>query len=349
MPSASQLRASAIIAFREELARLQAEGVLSLDEQTLERLRIRYETELASLAAAGEIDLTPAAARLSTGMRVATLLGTIALSAAYALFVSAHWGQLSLLLQLALVTLPTLALIALTHLAARREPSGYVASILATVAVIAFFTNLATLGALFNLPDSRAALLVVGVFAILLAYGYGLSLPLIFGIAGVGGWLWTLGAIPLGLWWRDGFGLIEPLLVVGLLALVLPAFIPKPTHFAGWWRGMGATAFVLGLLLAGQNGRMSAFSALGVHTIETGYKLLGAAALTGLIAWGIRRDQRLVMQIGSAGAVLFLFLRLVDWFWALVPQWLFFLLVGGFALGVLFLLRRLRRVRREAT
>jgi hypothetical protein len=47
--------------------------------------------------------------------------------------------------------------------------------------------------------------------------------------------------------------------------------------------------------------------------------------------------------------VLFLFLRLVDWFWTLVPQWLFFLLVGGFALGVLFLLRRLRRVRREAT
>ncbi len=348
MPSASQVRASAIIAFREELARLQAEGVLALDPETLERLRTRYDTELAALAAQGDIDLTPATARLSTGMRVATLLGTIALSAAYAFFVSAHWGQLSFPLQLSLVALPTLLLIALTHLAAQREPSGYVASLLATVAVIAFFTNLATLGALFNLPDSRAALLTVGVFAMLLAYGYGLTLPLILGVVGVGGWLWTLGAIPLGLWWRDGFGLIEPLLLVGSLALLVPARIRQPAQFAGWWRGMGATVLVLGLLLVEQNGRMSAFTSFDPHTIEIGYKLLGAVVLTGLVTWGIRRDHRLVMQIGSAGAVLFLFLRLVDWFWALVPKWLFFLLVGGFALGVLLVLRQLRRVRVEA-
>ena len=64
--------------------------------------------------------------------------------------------------------------------------------------------------------------------------------------------------------------------------------------------------------------------------------------LAALVAWGIRRDQRLVMQIGTAGAVIFLFLRLVDWFWKLVPQWLFFLLVGAFALAVLLFLRRLR-------
>ena len=348
MASASQVRASAIIAFREELSRLQAEGVLALDPETQERLRTRYDTELASLAAQGEIDLTPATARLSTGMRVATLLGTIALSAAYALFVTAHWGQLSFPLQLSLVTVPPLLLVALTDLAARREPSGYVASLLATVAVIAFSTNLATLGALFNLPDSRAVLLTVGVFAMLLAYGYGLTLPLILGIVGIGGWLWTLGAIPFGLWWRDGFSLIEPLLLLGTLALFVPAVIRKPAHFAGWWRGMGATVLVLGLLLVEQNGRMSAFTFLDTHTIEIGYQLLGAAVLAGLVTWGIRRDHRLVMQIGSAGAVLFLFLRLVDWFWDLVPKWLFFLLVGGFALGVLLLLRRLRLMRVEA-
>lgn len=348
MPSASQLRASAIIAFREELVRLQAEGVLALDPATLERLRARHDTELAGLAAQGEIDLTAAAARLSTGMRIATLLGTIALSAAYAFFVSSHWGQLSLPLQLALVVVPTLILVALTHLAARREPSGYVASLLATVAVIAFFTNLGTLGALFNLPDSRTALLLVGAFAMLLAYGYGLTLPLLCGIVGVGGWLWTLGAIPFGLWWRDGFGMIEPLLLVGSLALFVPAVIRQPAHFAGWWRGMGASVLVLGLLLVEQNGRMSAFTGLDVHTIEIGYKLLGAVVLTGLVAWGIRHDQRPVMQIASAGAVLFLFLRLVDWFWALVPKWLFFLLVGGFALAVLLVLRQLRRMRVEA-
>ncbi len=348
MPSEDQRRAAAIISFREELARLQAEGVLSLDAATLERLRARHDAELARLSARGDVDLTAGAARLSTGMRVATLLGTIALSAAYAFFVSAHWGQLALPMQLALVTVPTFVLLALTHVTARNEPSGYVASLLATVAVIAFFTNLTTLGALFNLPDSRMALLIVGGFAMLLAYGYGLTLPLLPGIAGIGGWLWTLGAIPLGLWWRDGFTLVEPMLLTGAVLLAVPAFIRAPKRFTPWWRGIGATVLVLGLLTVAESGQMSAITSLDAHTIELGYKVVGAVVLGGLVTWGIRRDERIVMQIGTAGAVLFLFMRLVDWFWDLVPKWLFFLLVGAFALGVLLLLRYLRRTRLEA-
>ncbi len=345
MPSADQQRATAIIAFREELARLEAQGVVALDPATRDRIRAHHEAMLAALAATGEVDLSAAAARLSTGMRIATLLGTIALSAAYGLFVSSHWGALSLTLQLALVSLPPLLLVALTHFAAARERTGYVASLIATVAAIAFATNLGTLGQLFNLPDSRTALLAVGAFAMLLAYGYGLTLPLLLGIGGIGGWLWTLGAIPLGLWWRDGSGVIEPLLLVGLLALTAPAWIRGPAKFAPWYRGMGAAVVVIGLLCVENVGELSAFTAVDVHTIELGYKLLGAVVLTALITWGIWRDQRVVVQIGSAGAVLYLFMRLVDWFWDLVPQWLFFLLVGAFALAVLLVLRRLRWTR----
>jgi len=349
MPSADQLRASAIIAFREELARLEAAGVVALDPATRDRIRLQHDAELAALAAAGDVDLTATAARLSVGMRVATLLGTIALSAAYGFFVSSHWGTLALAAQLALVSLPPVLLAALTPVAAAREPSGYVASLIATVAAIAFAVNLGTLGQLYNLPDSRGAFLAVGAFAMLLAYGYGLTLPLIIGIGGIGGWLWTLGAIPLGLWWRDGFGVIEPLLLVGLLALTAPAWVRGPAKFAPWWRGLGATALVLGLLLVEMNGDLSAFATTDVHTIEIGYKIVGAVALTALVAWGIRRDHHLVTQIGSAGAVLYLFMRLVDWFWDLLPKWLFFLVVGAFALAVLLVLRRLRRVRVEAT
>jgi uncharacterized membrane protein len=348
MPSAEQLRASAILAFRDELARLEAEGVVALDPAVRERIRAHHDAALSVLAAAGEVDLSVTAARLSAGMRVATLLGTIALSTAYGLFVSAYWGRLALALQLALVALPPILLVALTHVAAARERSGYVASLIATVAAIAFAVNLSTLGQLYNLPDSRSALLAGGAFAMLLAYGYGLTLPLIVGIGGIGGWLWSLGAIPLGLWWRDGFGVIEPLLLVGALALAAPAWIRGPPKFAPWWRGMGATALVLGLLLVESDGKVSAFWTTNRHTIETVYKLVGALVLTALVAWGIRRDQRLVTQIGSAGAVLYLFMRLVDWFWDLLPKWLFFLLVGAFALAVLLVLRRVRRLRVEA-
>jgi hypothetical protein len=53
MPSPDQLRASAIISFRQELARLEAEGV-ALDPATQERIRAHHDATLAALAARGE-------------------------------------------------------------------------------------------------------------------------------------------------------------------------------------------------------------------------------------------------------------------------------------------------------
>jgi len=341
MPSPEQQRAAAILAFREEIARLEREGV-ALDAATLGRIGAHHDAELARLASRGDVDLAPAAARLSMGMRIATLLGTIALSAAYVLFVSSHWGGLGLGLQLTLVIAPPLLLIVLTHVAADLERSGYVASLLATVAVIAFAVNLGTLGSLFNLPDSRNALLAVGLLGLLLAYRYRLTLPLLPGIGGIGGWLWTLGAVPLGLWWRDGFGVLEPLLLVGVGAITVPAWTRGPAAFAPWWRGTGAAAVALSLLVLGNNGQLSVFTG-SVRTIAVTYEVIGAVGLAALVAWGIWNDQRIVLQIGTAAAVLYLFLRLVDWFWHWVPQWLFFLIVGAFALAVLFVLRRLRQ------
>jgi hypothetical protein len=349
MPSKDQQRVAAILAFRDEVARLEAEGAIAPDAPALAAIRAHHDAILSGLAARGDVDISAATARLSLGMRVATLLGTIALSAAYGLFVRTHWGSLSLPIQLVLVSLPPLLLIALTDLAARWERTGYVASLIATVAVIAFAIDLGTLGALFNLPDSRSALLLVGLVALLLAYGYGLTLPLLVGIGGLGGWLWTLGAIPLGLWWRDGFAVLEPLVLVGALALTVPSWVREPASFAPWWRGLGAAALVLGLLAVEQNGALSAFAADDVHGIEIAYQVIGAVILAGLILWGVRRDHRLVMQIATAGAVIYLFMRLVDWFWDLVPQWLFFLIVGATALAVLLLLRWLRRVRMAGT
>jgi uncharacterized membrane protein len=44
---------------------------------------------------------------------------------------------------------------------------------------------------------------------------------------------------------------------------------------------------------------------------------------------------------------LLLFLRSVDWFWDMIPKWLFFLLVGALAFGALLVLRRLRLAERR--
>ena len=343
MPPTEQQRAQSILAFREELARLEVAGLVALDPAVRERIRQHHDAEL---AAQGDVDLTPAAARLSAGMRIATLLGTIALSEAYAFFVGAHWGQLAPAAQLALVTLPPILLALATHVAARREPSGYVAALLATVAAIAFGVNLATLGALYNLPDSRGFLAATGLFALLLAYGYGLTLPLLVAIVGLDGWLATLGAIPLGLWWHDGLGLMEPLMLVGLLAFSVPAWSKGPPQFTPWWRGMGVAVLLLALMMVQLNGTLTLIGGVAPDTVARAYKIVGAAVLAAFITWGVRHDDRVVTRVAVTGAVLFLFFRLVDWFWDLIPKWAFFLVVGGAALAVLLVLRRFRAARR---
>ncbi|HWA57705.1 MAG TPA: hypothetical protein VG692_10645, partial [Gemmatimonadales bacterium] len=308
MPSPEQSRVNEIHAFQAELERLTAEGLVALDAGTLARIQARHDAELGRLARISNVDLTPAAARLSLGMKIATLLGTIALSTAYALFVGDHWGRLGVALQILLVIVPTLLLVIATHVAAHRDPSGYVAALLATVAVIAFHTDLATLGTLYNLVDTRGVLLVGGGLALTLAYGYGLTLPLLAGIGLLLAWAWTLGAIPLGLWWTAGFQTMEPLVLAGAIALAVPAVTRGPARFAPWWRGAGTAAIAFGLLMLAQSGTLSLFGPLPQHRLEFIYRWVGAIVLGGLITWGIRRDQRVVMWVATGGAVLFLLL-----------------------------------------
>lgn len=343
MASPEQQRVADIAAFREELARLEREGIAAFDAETAGRVHGYHDRVLASLTADTTIDATPAAAQLSLGMRIATFLGAGALSAAYGFFVASVWGTLEMRPQLLLVSLPPLVLVLLTHLAWRRERSGYVASLLATVAVIALWVGLVAIGSLFNLPDTRQLLLAVGVFALLLAYLYGLGLPLLLGIVTFGGWLWSLAALALGLFWRDAFGMFDPLVVLGVLALLVPAVIRRPAGFAPIWRTTGAIAFGTGVLLAGSNAQLSALDG-GIDRpyIEAAYQVLAAIGLPALIVIGVRRDWSGVTVVSVIFLSLFLMSRLNAWFWDYLPKWLFFLLVGLLAVLVLVLLRQLR-------
>jgi uncharacterized membrane protein len=342
-PTAAQQRADQIAAFRAELGRLEAEGVATLDPVVREQIRAHHDATLARLSATAELDLTQGEARLSAGMRIATVLGAAALSAAWGFFVAAMWNDLDRPARLALVSIPPVLLALGTSVAASRERSGYVASIVATVATIAFAVNLAALGVLYDLPDSRNMLLAVGLFAMVLAYGHGLVLPLLAGIGGLGGWLWSLAALPQGRWWDGVFGQFEPLMILGAVAIVLPRFIQRgPPLFAVTYRAAGAMALVFALLLLGQSDSLSVFDGRSKSLIEGGYQLLGALTFALLIWQGLRRDQSELVRAGTVGMGMLLFLRSVDWFWDVIPKWAFFLLVGVLAFGTLLLLRRLR-------
>ncbi|WXL27637.1 hypothetical protein WG219_09345 [Ectopseudomonas mendocina] len=61
-----------------------------------------------------------------------------------------------------------------------------------------------------------------------------------------------------------------------------------------------------------------------------------------VICLGIQRGWADVLNVGIGFFVLLLFMKMVDWFWDFLPNYLFFLLVGMVAVIVLLVLRRLR-------
>jgi hypothetical protein len=75
---------------------------------------------------------------------------------------------------------------------------------------------------------------------------------------------------------------------------------------------------------------------------------VGLAAFVAMVWIGLRRDDAVLARAGATGLVLFLFFRMVDWFWEAIPDWLFFLLMGGLAFAALLGLRAVRARRRAA-
>ena len=78
------------------------------------------------------------------------------------------------------------------------------------------------------------------------------------------------------------------------------------------------------------------------HTIEHFYQVAGVFVAGGVVWIGIRRSWTGMVNIGTAFFTIFLFLRLVDWWWDWMPRYLFFLVVGLVAIGLVAVFKRLR-------
>ena len=178
----AQRRVDQIAAFRAELGRLEADAVLTLSPDESRAIQVHHDDLLARFARQFDVDRTSAEKQMSLGMRVASLLGALALSAAVFLFFYRFWGALSVPLQVALLVAAPIVAGMGVELAARREKTRYFASLLALVAFASFVLDLSVLATIFNLPPSPGGFLVWGVFAFVFAYGYRLRLLLLLGI-----------------------------------------------------------------------------------------------------------------------------------------------------------------------
>ena len=222
----AQTRVDQIQAFREELIVLGQEGVVTLPEETRQRLDQYHSQALGKLAARYDVDTTRGEMQLSWGMRIASFLGALALSAAVFFFFFRFWGYLSTTLQVAiLVSGPLLGALA-TELCARREKTLYFTSLLALVTLACFILNLTVLGTIFNINPSQNVFLAWGLLGLIFSYTYRLRLLLVFSL----GFLMVFIVATLSSWgggyWLAFWDRPENLIVAGSV-FILISFIPR--------------------------------------------------------------------------------------------------------------------------
>ncbi|MRR51251.1 MAG: DUF2157 domain-containing protein [Rhodocyclaceae bacterium] len=346
--SEAQGRADDIRAFRAELDRLQAEDVLVLDAARKDAVYAHHEALLAGFAARFDIDRDSRAKQLSLGMRVASFLGALALSASVFFLFYQFWGRFSEVAQVFILIASALGSLGLTVWIQGRDATGYFTKLAALVAFICFVLNLTMLGQIFNITPSDKALLPWGAMAFLLAYTCNLRLLLVAGIACVIAFV----AIRINAW--NGISLWhtlerpENVLAAALLLLTLPLGVNHRSWpgFPALYRVAGLLCLFVPMLVLGHWGEGS-YLDWNAKSIEQTYQTAGFVFSALAIAIGVRREWPETVNMGIGFFVIFLFTKFYDWWWEIMPKYLFFLVVGLTAVLILVILGRLRRMARS--
>jgi uncharacterized membrane protein len=345
-----QDRVDRILAFRRELEQLERDQALELTPDQRRRLDAHIDRTLGELASQYDVDTTASERQISLGMRIASALGGLALCAAVVLFIARYIGHWPTSIQVVVLATGPIGVTFAAEFAARRERTLYYAALLSLVAVAAFIANLSLLGIIFNIAPTPNALAVWGLFALALAYHLGLRLVLAAGLVSLVGWLTAAANSWRGWWWLDIDRRPEEIMLAGLLLAALPVAIRHTGRpdFPAVFRLVGALTFFLPMLLLSGAGQ-SSYLPWAPRTVEHFYQVLGVLLTAGVVWVGIRQNWTGMVNVGTAFFTIFLFLRLVDWWWDWMPKYVFFLLIGLVAIALVAVFKRVRVRMRSRT
>ena len=347
----AQQRADEIRIFRKELDRLETEGVLKLADAQRSAVNSHHEGLLAGFAQSFDIDRDVRSKQLSWGMRIASFLGALALAASVFFLFYQFWGRFTEAAQVAILIGAALSTFAATVWIQGRDASGYFTKLAGMVAFACFVLNVAMLGQIFNITPSDKALLPWAALAFLLAYACDLRLLLAAGIiciivytaARFGTWS--------GMYWIHFGERPENFFPLSLLLFFLPQWVPhrRREDFAPIYRVFAILSLLLPVLILSNWGYIS-YLTWPAATIQHFYQIAGFVLSAALIWLGLRRQWGEVVNSGVTFFVIFLYTKFYDWWWAILPKYLFFLVVGLTAVLFLFIIKRLRHAatKREA-
>jgi uncharacterized membrane protein len=339
----AQRRADRIALFRAELAELEREQGLILTPQQRSRLDTHLEGVLSTLSRQFGADATQSAKRISWGMRVASTLGGVALSTAIVLFLHRFWGNMPTAAHVAILAAAPLLLLVGAELAFCCRVDLYYTGLFGLAAAAGFVLELSALGSVMNLAPSPHALLGWALFAILVAYAYGLRLLLGAGLLLTCSYTAAVWIASEGADWA-AFADQAQLLIPAALVLYAAAWLTRqrdPHDFGFVYRACGAATGLTALLLWSTSGHLCC---LGItpRVAEVCCQIGGMVISAGVVFHGLRLDRSGLVNLGAVAFVVFLYVRLHSWWWHWMPKYLFFFLIGLTAIALLLIFRRLR-------
>jgi hypothetical protein len=340
---AAQRRVNRIRAFRDELQQLTADRVVAITPEQRRAIDAHHDGLLRELAAVHDVDASEAAGQLSRGMRVASFLAAVALTAAIASLVSRFWGRVDLPLQATLLcAFPLLSLVGV-ELAAQRERTLYVSSIFALAATGTYWLAVVELSALLNVPLTPPAIWGGALFAVALSMPYGFRV--VWGV-GLGALLVAIPATLFQIFGIPWTAVIEfPEFITAaafVMAVLSPLLVGADRMFPAVARGVGFTVGFFGLLMLASAGRISLLPTSSNATALVYQAVMVIACAVTLFA-ATRKQWLESVYISAAALTVFVLLRFVDWFWDRFPRYLFFFLLAALAIAWLLALRRLRQ------
>jgi uncharacterized membrane protein len=225
----------------------------------------------------------------------------------------------------------------------RRDASGYFTKLAALVAFACFVLNLTMVGQVFNITPSDKALLPWAALALLLAYACDLRLLLGAGLLCVIAFVAACAGTWSGMYWLDFGERPENFLPVAAILICVPQWFghARFSGFASVYRVTGLLTLLLPVLVLSHWGQGS-YVPMGHALVEGGYQLAGFALSAGAIWLGVRRQWPEVVHTGVTFFVISLYTKFYDWWWELMPKYLFFLVLGLSSVLILVVLRRLR-------
>jgi len=339
----AQQRVDQIGYFQAELERMVQENIIPLDDSQRSAIASYHDNLIEKLASTFDIDANKREKQLSLGMKIASFLGALGLTASLFFLFYQYWGRFSTSMQVVILLAAPFLGLAATMVAAHREKTAYFSKLLGLVSLACFVLNISMFGQIFNMAPTPNAFLVWAVFAFILAYASDTRLLLAAGIICFSSFLSAKTGTWGGCYWIN-FGERPENFFPAAFLLLMISYLPhhKFSGFAVIYRVFAMLFFFIPVLILSNWGGISYLN-LRHGSIEVIYQIVGFVFSAGAIWMGIKKGWPEMINTGNVFFTIFLYTKFYDWWWDWMPKYLFFLVIGLTAILMLLVLKRLRR------